>query len=273
MVNLDERLPRPGCELRLSDSGGTGHAVVFTHGAGVDHAMFEAQAHAAREAGFRVVRWDLRAHGASVLDDGIRFRAADAIDDLVSLVRHLELERPTLIGHSLGGNLSQTVVKHHPDLAGGLIVIDSTWNAGPLTTMERFGLRLAAPLLALVPAGRLPDLMAKASATTPAGISYARERFARMPKQVFLDVWRATLSLVDPEPGARTPVPLTLVRGADDRTGNIHTAMPQWAKAQSIAEHVIPAAGHISPLDAPEAVTAVIVEALAAQNRSEEHGR
>jgi len=272
MVNLDRLLPRPGCDLHFSDSGGDGHAVVFAHGAGVDHAMFDAQARAAEEAGFRVVHGDLRGHGASVLDDGVRFRAADAIEDLVSLVRHLALERPTLIGHSLGGNLSQTVVKRHPELAGALIVVDSTWNAGPLTTMERLGLHLAAPLLSLVPATRLPDLMAKASATTPAGIAYARECFERMPKQVFLDVWRATLSLVDPDPGARTPVPLTLIRGAEDRTGNIRTAMPKWAQTENTTEHVIPAAGHISPLDAPEAVTAVILETIAAQNRSADRG-
>ncbi|GGD85907.1 alpha/beta hydrolase [Microbacterium murale] len=265
-------LSQPGCDLRFSDSGGGGHAVVFTHGAGVDHAMFDAQAHAAREAGFRVIYGDLRGHGASALHDGLRFHAADAIDDLVSLVTHLELERPTLVGHSLGGNLSQTVVKRHPDLAGGLIVIDSTWNAGPLTRMERFGLRVAAPLLAMIPATRLPDLMAKASATTPVGIAYARDCFARMTKPVFLDVWRATLSLVDPDPGARTPVPLTLIRGAEDRTGNIRTAMPRWARTESIAEHVIPAAGHISPLDAPDEVTAVLLQALAAQQRSAEHG-
>lgn len=272
MVKLDRTLSRPGCDLHFSDSGGDGHSIVFTHGAGVDHAMFSAQARAAQEAGFRVIRWDLRGHGASVLDDGVRFRAADAIDDLVSLIAHLELERPTLIGHSLGGNLSQTVATQHPDLAGGLIVVDSTWNAGPLTMMERLGLRLAAPLLALIPASRLPDLMAKASATTPAGISYARECFGRMPKPVFLDVWRATLSLVDPDPGSRSPVPLTLIRGAEDGTGNIRTTMPQWARAENLTEHVIPAAGHISPLDAPDTVTAVILQALAGQIRGGEHG-
>lgn len=272
MVKLDRTLSRPGCDLRFSDSGGDGHSIVFTHGAGVDHAMFSAQARASQDAGFRVVRWDLRGHGASVLDDGVRFRAADAIDDLVSLVTHLELERPTLVGHSLGGNLSQTVVKRHPDLAGGLIVIDSTWNAGPLTRMERFGLRLAAPLLAMIPATRLPDLMAKASATTPVGIAYARECFARMTKPVFLDVWRATLSLVDPDPDSRSPVPLTLIRGAKDGTGNIRTAMPQWARAENLTEHVIPAAGHISPLDAPDEITAVLLQALATQQRSAEHG-
>jgi pimeloyl-ACP methyl ester carboxylesterase len=272
MVKLDQALSRPGCELRYSDSGGNGHAIVFSHGAGVDHAMFDAQARAAHDSGFRVICTDLRGHGSSVLDDGIRFRAADAIDDLVSLVTHLELDRPTLIGHSLGGNLSQAVVKRQPDLAGGLVVIDSTWNAGPLTRLERLGLRVAAPLLALIPSGRLPDLMAKASASTPAGIAYARECFARMPKQVFLDVWRATLSLVDPVPAARTPVPLTLIRGAEDGTGNIRTAMPQWAQAERVTEHVIPAAGHISPLDAPEKVSAVILQALAAKIGGAEHG-
>lgn len=271
MVNLDQALLHPGCTLRFSDSGGSGRAVVFTHGAGVDHAMFDAQAHTAREAGFRVICWDLRGHGASTLDDGIRFRAADAIDDLVSLVRHLELERPTLIGHSLGGNLSQTVIKRDPNFAGGLIVIDSTWNAGPLSMMERIGVRLGAPLLAMVPAAQLPELMAKASATAPAAIAYARECFARMPKQQFLDVWRATLSLVDPDPGARTPVPLTLIRGAKDRTGNITTAMPRWAEAENITEHVIAEAGHISPVDAPDEVSRVILEALSAQSRSAEH--
>jgi pimeloyl-ACP methyl ester carboxylesterase len=272
MVNLDRTLSRPGCDLRFSDSGGDGHVIVFSHGAGVDHAMFDAQARAAHEAGFRVVRWDLRAHGASALDDGVRFRAADAIADLVSLVTHLELARPTLIGHSLGGNMSQTVVKRHPDLAGGLIVVDSTWNAGPLTMMERLALRLAAPLLALIPASRLPDLMARASATTPAGIAYAHDCFARMPKQVFLDVWRATLALVDPDPGARTPVPLTLIRGAEDGTGNIRTAMPRWAGIENITEHVVSEAGHMSPIDKPEEVTAVIMQALAAQIRGAEHG-
>jgi len=272
MVNLAQHLPQPGCDLRYADSGGDGHPVVFTHGAGVDHVMFDAQAQAAQEAGFRVIRWDLRGHGASVLDDGVRFRAPDAVDDLVSLVAHLELERPTLVGHSLGGNLSQTVVKQRPALAGGLIVIDSTWNAGPLTSMERLGLRLAAPLLALIPASRLPDLMAKASATTPAGIAYARECFARMSKPVFLDVWRATLSLVDPDPGARSSVPLALLRGAEDDTGNIRTAMPRWARAEGITEHVIPAAGHISPLDAPDEVSDVILQFLAGRIGGAEHG-
>ena len=57
-----------------------------------------------------------------------------------------------------------------------------------------------------------------------------------LPKRTFLDVWRATVSLVDPDPAYRTPVPLGLIRGADDRTGNIATAMPRWAAAEGVTE-------------------------------------
>lgn len=262
MISLDRTLHRPGASIRLGDSGGAADAVVFVHGAGMDHTMFRAQAEAVRAAGYRVVLWDLRGHGQSTLSTGIRFTADDAFADLAALLDALELDRPVLIGHSLGGNLVQAFAREHPSRAGGLIVIDSTWNAGPLTGFERFVLRLAAPLLALIPASRLPMLMAKASAVDPGAIEETARVFARMPKKVFLDVWRATASFVSPDPDARTPVPLGLIRGAEDRTGNIATAMPAWADAEGVAEHVIPDAGHVVTLDAPEATGRAIIAVL-----------
>lgn len=262
MADLPDTLDRPGATLRFQDAGGAGEAVVFTHGAGVDHQMFDAQFAAIRDSGFRAVSWDLRGHGSSVLNDGARFRAEDALEDLAALIDHLGLRRPALIGHSLGGNLVQALIRRDDARADRLIVIGSTWNAGPLTAVERFWLRLAAPSLSMIPASRLPSLMATASATTPEGIEYARRCFTQMPKPVFLDVWRATVELVDPDPGYRSPVPLTLVRGAADRTGNIATAMPRWAAVEGISERVVPHAGHIAPMDAPDAVTEMLLTAL-----------
>lgn len=261
-MTLTDTLARPGAVIHFADSGGTGDAVVFTHGAGVDSDMFAAQITAASNAGFRTVAWDMRGHGASPLDHGTRFRGEDALDDLAALCEHLSLKRPALVGHSLGGNLVQEFARRSPDRTARLIVIDSTWNAGPLTHLERFGLRIAAPSLATIPASRLPGLMAAASATTPQTIEYARGCFARMPKKTFLDVWRATLALVDPNPTYRCPVALSLIRGAYDHTGNISAAMPKWAAAEGITENIVPEAGHIAPLDAPGAVSAIILAAL-----------
>lgn len=262
MVKLPGRLLRPGAELRYADAGGDGAPVVLTHGAGMDHSMFEAQAEALEAAGYRVVLWDLRGHGESLLASGARFTAADALADLEALLDRLRLDRPVLVGHSLGGNLLQAFVREHPDRIGGLIVIDSTWNAGPLSRWERAGLRLAAPMLAMIPASRLPGLMARASAVSPSAVAQIEAVFERMPKSTFLDVWRATVSLVAPDPGYRTPVPLALVRGAQDGTGNIATAMPRWARFEEVPEDVVPGAGHVVTLDAPEAATRILLQVL-----------
>ena len=54
-------------------------------------------------------------------------------------------------------------------------------------------------------------------------------------------------------------MPLCLLRGSADRTGNISTAMPAWAAAEGVTEHVIPGAGHLVSQDAPALVTAEVL--------------
>ena len=78
MVKLDRRLERPGADVAFADTGASGAVVVLTHGAGVDHSMFDAQIPVLMRHGYRVVVWDLRGHGQSVLAPGARFTAADA---------------------------------------------------------------------------------------------------------------------------------------------------------------------------------------------------
>jgi pimeloyl-ACP methyl ester carboxylesterase len=234
----------------------------------MDHSTLEAQADALEAAGYRTILWDQRGHGNSVLEPNVRFTAADTLADLAALVEALGLDQPVLVGHSLGGNLSQAYVRRRPERVGGLIVVGSTWNNGPLSRMERFGLRMAAPILNLFPSAKLAGLMARASAVSPEGIRQTESMFSRMPKRVFLDVWGATVSFVGPDPAYRTPVPLGLIRGAADATGNISTAMPKWASAEGIVEQVIRDAGHVVMLDAPEATSQAILRVFERWNLS-----
>lgn len=262
MVELSRRLTRPHASIAFADSGGSGIPVVLTHGAGVDHSIFEAQAPVLVERGFRVIAWDLRGHGQSALADDVQFSGSDALADVGALLDECNVSRAVLVGHSLGGNLAQAFAHKNPELVSGVVVLDSTWNTGPLTRIERVALRLAAPSLSLIPAGRLPGVLARASAVTTEAVERATTVFARMPKRRFIQVWRATVSFVDPDPQLRFPVPLALVRGAEDRTGNIAVAMPRWAAADRVPEHVIPRAGHLVTWDAPEQTSSTMIRIL-----------
>ncbi|MFF2495753.1 alpha/beta fold hydrolase [Agromyces sp. NPDC058064] len=257
MPKLDARLPLPGVSLRYADSGGEGHPIVFLHGAGVDRTMFSAQRDALVAAGYRAVLVDLRGHGGS-RPNSARLTADLLTSDVEALVGHLGLQQPALVGHSLGGNLAQRLVRRDPGRWAALAALDSTWNAGPLTGLERAALRSAAPVLRLIPARSLPRMMADASAVAQTARDELARVFAEQTKAEFIAVWRATTEFVEPDPDYRTPIPLLLVRGAADRTGNIATAMPRWAAAEGVDEVVVEGAGHVVTLDAPDEVSAVL---------------
>lgn len=259
MSNLVSIARLPGVEIAYSDEGDTQPAVVFLHGAGADHVMFERQVEAVRRTGRRGVTWDMRAHGRSRPNEEV-ITANRLLADAELLIELLGLDRPVLVGHSLGGNIAQELVRRSPGSYSALVVIDSTWNSGPLSWWERGLLRAAAPVLALIPAASLPITMARASAVTPEAQADLTRAFSRVPKKDFLAIWRATASFVRPRPGYRTPVPLLLMRGERDRTGNIAKAMPAWAEYEGVAEVVVAGAGHVPQQDAPDAVTVALLD-------------
>ena len=262
MIELSEASPLRGVVLRFADLEGDAPAIVLLHGAGADHATFDAQAEAvSRDLGRRVILLDLRGHGRSRPNQE-RLTAELLLDDVSSLIARLRLDRPALVGHSLGGNLAQALVRRDPRRFSALAVIGSTWSTGPLSRADRLLLRAAAPALALVPATRLPRLMADASATTPGARADALRAFSTLSKRELLDVWRATVRLVEPDPDYRSPIPLLLMRGEQDATGNIAAAMTAWAAAEGVREHVIPGAGHLVTQDAPAAASAVLLPFL-----------
>src|SRR4051812_12167666 len=105
MVNLPRRLALPGVTLRYTDIPGVEPAVVFLHGAGADHIMFDSQAAALAERGQRVVSLDLRGQGQSQ-PNTVPLSAELFVTDVETLIAELGLVLPVLAGHSLGGNIA-----------------------------------------------------------------------------------------------------------------------------------------------------------------------
>lgn len=75
-------------------------------------------------AGRRLIMPDLRGHGASQAGKGCGI--ADFADDIAGLIQILRLDRPVVVGHSLGAMVAIALAGRHRELIGGLVVLAGT---------------------------------------------------------------------------------------------------------------------------------------------------
>ena len=78
-----------GRDIFYTDTGGSGPAVIFSHGLLMDHEMFAPQVTALRGQ-YRCITWDERGHGLTATDVLEPFTYYDSADDLAGLLAHLK---------------------------------------------------------------------------------------------------------------------------------------------------------------------------------------
>src|SRR5687768_13632349 len=102
------------------DATGDGPPVVLLHGLGLSRAVF-GPILPALSARFRVLRLDLRGHGASPAPQPpVPYAHAD---DVVATLDALELARVDLVGQSLGGAVAVDLALSHPSRVGRLALL------------------------------------------------------------------------------------------------------------------------------------------------------
>jgi pimeloyl-ACP methyl ester carboxylesterase len=85
---------------------------------------------------YRVIAFDLRGHGKSDWVSDGDYGVMDHVYDLSSLVDHLEVDQFTLLGHSLGGNITLRFTGLFPDRIEKLIAIEGL-GPSPKMLVER----------------------------------------------------------------------------------------------------------------------------------------
>ncbi len=233
--------------------------VLFFHGAGMDHTMFEAQ-FGLFDSTYNIIAWDARGHGLSKLELGKRFLFSDMISDCRKLYELYHIDNATLIGQSMGGNLAQEIAYYSPELVEKLVLIDCTRNTGKLSGMERMMLKSSRYIFACYPWEMLKIQMTKASADNESVRNYIYSCFNKLDKQTFVDVMMDMIvSCLHEDSGYRFRQPVLLLCGADDNLGNIKKVAGPWAKEDSnITLYMIENAGHNSNQDRPETVNTLM---------------
>lgn len=98
----------------------SGEPIVFIHGGGTSHEMWEQQVFALTDE-FRTIVYDQRAHGQSD-KPGHGYTFERLADDLETLLQQCQVERFHLVCHGVGVYVGLTLALRHPNRVRGLVL-------------------------------------------------------------------------------------------------------------------------------------------------------
>src|SRR5215216_1684661 len=125
---IRRRIPVGRIELSLVEYGASGSPLILLHGTGSRGVSWWPVIDALA-AHFRLIVPDLRGHGDSDKPaSGYQF--TDYAADLAALIDELELARPLILGHSLGGIVTLAWAIFHPDRAARIALEDVPLRGG-----------------------------------------------------------------------------------------------------------------------------------------------
>lgn len=114
-----------GIRIHYYRSGGDKPPVVMTHGI-TDSGRCWPLVSAALMPDYDLIAVDARGHGKSEKPES-GYARQDHAADVAGLIRALELDRPALIGHSMGSNTASVVASTYPELVSALVLEDPPW--------------------------------------------------------------------------------------------------------------------------------------------------
>lgn len=102
---------------------GTGHPLILLHGGLGATSMFGPTLPALAK-GRQVIAVDLQGHGRTA-DIDRPISAELMAGDIAALIKHLRLDRPDVMGYSLGGGVAFFTALRYPELVGKLVIVST----------------------------------------------------------------------------------------------------------------------------------------------------
>ncbi|HYZ82526.1 MAG TPA: alpha/beta hydrolase [Solirubrobacteraceae bacterium] len=241
------------------DQAGEGPAVVLLHAGVADRTMWAEHLQPLAREGFRVLAFDLPGFGEAGVTPGEQAPWLDVLQAMDAA----GIERAALVGNSYGGAVALRVAAVAPERVWALVLVST-----PAPGLEPSEELEAAWELeeAALERGDL-DAAVAAVADTWAQPGPVRERVAEMQRRAFAvqadaDVSEAPDPVEDLAALEQLDVPALVTAGELDMSDFLEGAR-RLAEALPSARHVvIEGAGHLAPLEAPDAFRELVLAEL-----------
>jgi pimeloyl-ACP methyl ester carboxylesterase len=246
--------------------------VVLAHGWTNIRAVWAPVARQLVAAGYPVIAYDQRGHGQSDVGAGIPSMSRLG-DDLSALLDAFDVRDAVLVGHSMGGFTIMAFATDHPDRlhrqVRGLALVGTAAHGLGYGSLDRFTARLleSSALGWLLSRPRLGLVLLRGSEgrrPRRSDLAVTRDLFVATPPAVRAACFRAFSRMDLRRALAAVDVPTVVLAGSEDAV-----TPPQLGRAIAAALpgarfELVPDAGHLLPLEAPDHIVATVGELVGA---------
>jgi len=235
--------------------------LMLSHSLGQDHGMWDPQI-ADLSAHFRVLRYDVRGHGASPATPG-DYRIEQLGADALALVDALGIDRFAFCGLSLGGMIGQWLAAHAPDRLTAVVLANTSARADAerMETRRKTVLASGMSAVADMVMGRFFSL--RSLAENSHVVASARRTLLATDPVGYAGCCAAIRDMDLTATLKRIRVPVLVI------DGQLDTSLPWSGHGDVLARDIAGAqvvhlpTAHLSNLEAPRAFTAALFDFLA----------
>ncbi len=242
---------RDGVRLFYSESGTGDPPLLFVHGWCCDSTNWRAQVLAFRRR-YRIVTTDLRGHGKSAKPKQ-DYTMDGFASDLEWLIDELDLRRPVVIGHSMGGLVALILARRNKRELRGLVMVDAPLQTA-ISQPEVDALLQGVDSPAYLQVARLLIDTRFFRPTSPDALrAELTERLLRTPQHVLAPALRSLAAEMRPPPVELAIPSLFIDAGRTlDELKLIERTVPGIEIARTNG------AGHFNMIEAPEQVNGML---------------
>ena len=241
--------------------------LVFLPGLTADHRLFDKQI-AFFEDKYNILVWDAPGHAAS-RPFNLNFTLADKAKWLDAIFQAEGIEKPVIIGQSMGGYVGQIYSELFPNKLQGFVSIDSApLQRKYMTDVEIWMLKHTERLYRAYPWNTLVKSGAKGCAET----RYGRDLMEKMlrvydnDRECYIRLvsagYRMLAEAIEADLPYEIRCPVILICGEKDKAGSAKRYNKKWHEVTGYPIYWIRNAGHNSNTDSPEEINGIIGDFL-----------
>ncbi len=227
--------------------------LVFLHGVGGAARAWRDQLRVFGHS-YRAIAWDMPGYGASAPFKSVSITTL--AEAFAEFLQALEITKPALVGHSVGGMVVQQALAKNPTIAGAIVLAqtspafgrpDGEWQKAFIDT--RLGPLDRGETLASLADGLVTELVG--DDPDPAGMALARDCMASVPEPTYRATMRALIGFDLRERLPEIGAPTMILSGSKDQNAPAPMMAKMAARIPGATYVELPGCGHLANLEQP----------------------